>query len=311
LLQLVDHRVHAEVTQQFDLSLSGGSSDPDGQILESRIVTALQMATEKQTEAWEHSVLTAGRSWSDSVQSTYDHIDQELNQSIDFSVSRLAKSLEEAIDRADLSMSHRWEQWQVMLSENARQIAKTQGELVAQTKVLCQLMEKQEAITSSWEKPATPVISAVSQIQPQEGIATADQTQGGKPTVPEQVTETKKQPEIPLQKQAQPVVPSSTPDPSLRAPSAPREKTSARKFGSQKVAQFHSQGMTSVQLDKLRLQLDQQVILPFASAKDRSNGLSAGSVPSANSVTPPSPASHSNEHSMPAPVIVPFIRKAA
>jgi hypothetical protein len=61
---------------------------------------------------------------------------------LDESVTSLSKYLSNAIEKADQSMSHRWEQWQVLLSDNARSMSGHQTHLAEQTNLIHQMLEK-------------------------------------------------------------------------------------------------------------------------------------------------------------------------
>jgi biopolymer transport protein ExbB/TolQ len=316
LLQLVDYRVHYEITQQFDLSIPSNTLESPDRDLGHRLVAAIELASEKQTSAWERSVMTVGRNWTDAVQSGYQHLDQDLNEAIDFSVSRLARSLEEAIDRADLSMSHRWEQWQVMLSENARQIAKNQGELIAQTQALCHLIEKQGVISSTWDSPAIPAVAAVCQIQQKGSGSVFSQAIADESNRQPGVLDPSRNREGESLGKAREKNDSGSAD--FLAKSQIRREallppTLEENFRPLKLDRFRKPAMTSVPPETLKSEADRQIILPFETAKatSRSSDTNAvlGKSEPEGKIAPQS--SLAEVDGIPDPLIVPFIRKVA
>lgn len=320
LLQVVDQRVHYEITQQFDLSVPEGSSKLSDSDLENRIVAAVESAAEKQVSAWEQSVLTVGRHWSDAVQSGSQQLDRELNDAIDFSVSRLARSLEEAIDRADLSMSHRWEQWQVMLSENARLIAKNQGELIAQTQALCHLVDKQGEPSSAWDQPVVASVSGVGPAHPQEERLVFNQAVAGESifqSAADDPLQEKMQEEIQeamdSAKNQDPLWPREFPAGATRERETALRSRLIENFKPLKPASFRKPSKGSNLLGKFQAEGEGAVVLSFNAAKERpaSPAVTPFPDPSEHGIEPNTPTSPTNSDLIPDPVIVPFIRKAA
>jgi hypothetical protein len=139
LLQLVDQRARAEISGQFDLSATAALPQ---EAIGVEIVAALKQSVQVQTETWRTTLLAAKSAWTSSLSDVNGQIQGELSASIDQSVTNLAKYLSEAIEKADLSMSHRWEQWQVLLSDNARQMSTHQSHLAEQTGLIHKLLRQ-------------------------------------------------------------------------------------------------------------------------------------------------------------------------
>lgn len=113
LLRLVDQRARSEISRHYELTASGGfDSQP--------VIEAIQSVVVDQTEIWRASIRKAEQAWSASLTQTSDLVRSNMSQSLDENIAALAHYLGEAIEKADLSISHRWSQWQVCLSENAR-----------------------------------------------------------------------------------------------------------------------------------------------------------------------------------------------
>lgn len=142
LLVLVDQRSKAEMAAQFDMTIEEKTGFEH---LASEVVSANRETAEQQTEIWRKSIHAAERAWVNTLTQANSKVQEGLSESLDENVSSLAHYLGEAIDRADHAMSHRWEQWQVTLSDNARQMEAQQKRLSQQTEVVTELMEEIKA----------------------------------------------------------------------------------------------------------------------------------------------------------------------
>lgn len=138
LLVLVDLRAKQEVNSQFDMTVSTTAA-----VYENIAVDFLNASREsigQQTENWRKTIHTAQAAWVSSLGNVNDQVENQLSVALDESVSNLAQRLGEAIDKADTSMSLRWKQWQVTLSENARLMATYQEQLANQTRLIHQML---------------------------------------------------------------------------------------------------------------------------------------------------------------------------
>jgi hypothetical protein len=99
-----------------------------------------------QTDAWKTTVQSAQQSWTSSVQQTNDQVRSQLVESIQNTMQQLTQGLDGSLSRADDCMTRRWEQWQVLLSNNARLMSQHQQELVSQTQALQQLTQHSQTI---------------------------------------------------------------------------------------------------------------------------------------------------------------------
>lgn len=133
LLLLVDHRAKFEIASQFDLTQTTSAS---AEQLTANILQASRESVERQTEIWTKSVRAAEKAWAASLTQVNEQVQSNLSQSLDENVANLAHYLGEAIGRADDAMSHRWQQWQVTLSDNARRLDEHQQRLCEQTQFI-------------------------------------------------------------------------------------------------------------------------------------------------------------------------------
>ena len=139
LLELVDQRARSEIERNFDLTAIAATGNSGGDM-----VAAVRALSQEQTDLWRSSIESAQQAWTATLTQTSDVVRDGLSVSIEENVAALAHYLGEAIERADLSMSHRWEQWQVTLSENARMMEKHQIHLARQANMLESMVDNVE-----------------------------------------------------------------------------------------------------------------------------------------------------------------------
>ena len=128
-------------------------------------------------------------------------VQENLTVALDESVGELAYYLGEAIHKADDSMTQRWEQWQVTLSENARQLAGSQSRLADHTQQIQEVIQQIPEMTSQIAEVQETLMARQldepaqqNQMQPESIVA--EETQILKfeatPPVPEVVEEVQK-----------------------------------------------------------------------------------------------------------------------
>ena len=130
LLSIVDTRVHAEVNRSFDLTTTDNESMAT---FSEQFLEASKQAAINQTKVWKHSIESAEKAWASTLTDTNANVQDNLTDALGQNVSKLASQLTAAIDRADNAMSHRWQQWQVTLSDNCRLLTEHQKQLAEQT----------------------------------------------------------------------------------------------------------------------------------------------------------------------------------
>ena len=148
LLQLVNESATRQVTLQF---ASDAQIDPQANALERigrTILATSHQLVHQQAEIWNETIRAAESTWRKSVNQANDTVGQNLEQSVEHAVESLNQSLGNSIERADESMSKRWEQWQVALSDNARNLATGQVELQKQTTLLEQVLSQLNNVES-------------------------------------------------------------------------------------------------------------------------------------------------------------------
>ena len=138
LLELVDQRAKQEVNANFDMTVS--QAQPTYENVAHKFLNASQRSIEEQTSHWQKTIQAAHATWLESQENLKDRLNQQLVDSIQQSVEKLTLGLTNSIDKADESMSHRWSQWQVTLSDNARLMSDYQGKLAQQAELMGELL---------------------------------------------------------------------------------------------------------------------------------------------------------------------------
>ncbi|MEM9413210.1 MAG: MotA/TolQ/ExbB proton channel family protein, partial [Planctomycetota bacterium] len=108
-------------------------SDPQSRTVEKigrSVLATSHNLVKQQAEQWQKSMSSADAMWQTSVKSIGEQVQRNLSESLRLANVELADSISRAIDDADDSMAKRWEQWQVLLSENARQLNESQNQLL-------------------------------------------------------------------------------------------------------------------------------------------------------------------------------------
>ena len=130
LLSIVDTRVHAEVNRNFDLT---STDDVAMRTFSEQFLETSKEAAINQTKLWKHSIESAQKAWSSTLTDTNASVQNNLTEALSQNTLQLTNQLTTAIDRADHAMAHRWQQWQVMLSDNCRLLTEHQKQIADQT----------------------------------------------------------------------------------------------------------------------------------------------------------------------------------
>ena len=147
LLTRVSHRASQELSLHWQVN--NHAKDQYVKTVErigEKVLQSTEQLVEKQVKLWRTSISAAESAWIESVNGAQANIRESLQQTLDESTSQLGERLCQAIRQSEQATEHRWEQWQVTLSENARVLASHLDRLSEQTVVLleqAQLQEKQ------------------------------------------------------------------------------------------------------------------------------------------------------------------------
>jgi len=142
LLSLVDQRSRSEIFHQFESASGSGTDEESVERLGQHLLLATREMMMAQTDIWKKTIQSAEQAWTSSLTETSDRVRVNWSESVESTVAKLTEGIDRSVVRADQSMSRRWKQWQVMLSDNARLMNQQQQELAAQTTALQSLVGK-------------------------------------------------------------------------------------------------------------------------------------------------------------------------
>ncbi len=150
LLGLIDRAVND--------SLQGVLSDDDSKpqdiyrvedtvrLMAQHFLTAVESLVEKQASLWQQSLLEAQDQWRQNVTQSTESARQMLTASLDETLNRHVHQFEQAQSSGAAQLDARYQQWQTTLSEQARAIHGHHAQLLQQTSLLTELVEKGEQL---------------------------------------------------------------------------------------------------------------------------------------------------------------------
>lgn len=142
LLAIVDSRANEEMTGRFQQL--GGGSDPSVKTIQrlgQAVVESTEKLVERQSTLWESSIDAAQQKWTQMSHASGEQLQAALATAINAALERYTDRMTQAEQRAAEQLRHRWEQWQVALSENARILHSQQQEIAKQGEVMKQVVE--------------------------------------------------------------------------------------------------------------------------------------------------------------------------
>lgn len=142
LLAVVDERASGELLVRFPDAVA--ESDPHlaaVQRMSAAVLKTTEQLVRDQTEHWKRTMEGAGGQLQGLLESFGRSVQAALTESLAASVRSLAESLAKAERETDERLRARWEQWQTVLSDNARLLHSQQGELARQGALMAQVLE--------------------------------------------------------------------------------------------------------------------------------------------------------------------------
>lgn len=137
LLTQVETQANEDLLSYFPTSAS--AKDPVSRSIErsgKAVLEAVHSLVEKQSHLWETSLLSAQTQWGEAAEQTATTVHQELSEAVRESINEWQKCHASIAEDAEQRWQKRWEQLQLSLTENARQMHAQQQELVRHTEVL-------------------------------------------------------------------------------------------------------------------------------------------------------------------------------
>ena len=142
LLSIVDRRMNEELVGRFETM--GGSRDPHLASIHHMAQEVIQSSDKlvvRQTQLWQQALDVAQQQWIDAADTSTQQMQSALSAALEHSLGvfadRLSQTEQDSADQA----RQRWEQWQTVLSNNARMLQAQQQELVKQGEVMARVVE--------------------------------------------------------------------------------------------------------------------------------------------------------------------------
>jgi biopolymer transport protein ExbB/TolQ len=139
LLSAVDHRASDELIGRFELN--GLSSDPNIQMMQRMsqgILKSTEQLVQRQADLWQQSIAAAHDQWTRVSRSSTEQMQTALGAALNQSLGQLASQLAKCEQNSTEQLAQRWEQWQTVLSQNARLLHAQQQEMVKQSELMTQ-----------------------------------------------------------------------------------------------------------------------------------------------------------------------------
>ena len=142
LLGEVDARVTHELATRFEVV--GSSSDPQVQAMHrmaQQMLKATEQLVQRQAEIRQVTIKAAHQQWQKITSASAEQLQQGLAASLDRSLAQHAATMAKIEQTASENVQHRWEQWQTVLSENARLLHAQQQELTRQGELMTKAIQ--------------------------------------------------------------------------------------------------------------------------------------------------------------------------
>jgi len=137
LLSVVDRKANDQLAGRFQQV--GASKDPllgSVQRMGEMVMENMYELVCRQTELWQASMVNAEQRWTNLSENTGSQLQSALSSSLSESLEKHAQSLAEIERNSTEHCQHRWEQWQTVLSDNARMLRGQQAEMIRHGEVL-------------------------------------------------------------------------------------------------------------------------------------------------------------------------------
>jgi len=148
VLAAVDQRTTHDLLGRFEVV--GTSSDPQVQQIQrmtQAVLKSSEQLVERQAQIWQATISAAHQHWETLSQSTGSQIQAALTASLDASLQNHALTLGKVEHAAADQFSRRFEQWQTVLSDNARIMHAQQQELVRQGEMMTEVVRATGDVT--------------------------------------------------------------------------------------------------------------------------------------------------------------------
>lgn len=114
--------------------------------LSTELVSAVQKIVEQQAELWKQTIQAAHLQWASLTGAAGDQIQQALGESIRDAMETHAQRMSEVQREGAEQLESRWQQWQIVLSDQTRAIHGQQKEMAKQAELLQKLVHSGDAL---------------------------------------------------------------------------------------------------------------------------------------------------------------------
>ena len=149
LLEVVSRRTNEELLPLYQ---KNHFVDPQARAVEQigrSVLASSNQLVRQQTEQWQAAMGAAEDAWKRSVSEASVVVQSSLTAALREVHKEMADAITCGIERADNSMAKRWEQWQVLLSDNARKIGDCQTQVLTQIEMIKELITKLESTSGA------------------------------------------------------------------------------------------------------------------------------------------------------------------
>lgn len=164
ILQEIDEIAEQQVLDTF--SSASPDRDPVARSIQ-KMGQALLKATfslvEHQHELWNDSLVSAQDAWITATENAKIQSDGHLKEILDAAGDGLAMKLAGALEEADTHLRHRWQQWQVSLSENTRELAAYQENAASHLDMLQKFFDSASDLSQQQRSKVDQLTSNLSQ----------------------------------------------------------------------------------------------------------------------------------------------------
>jgi hypothetical protein len=149
LLEIVNRRAHDELTPLYENGTFLDSQTRAVERIGRSVIATSHQLVQQHAEQWQTSMRAAEEHWTSTIGDVSQSVRESLVDALRWANGELAESIGASIDRADAAMSSRWESWQSILMDQARQLSANHGQIARQIEMLEQLMHKLDSIAGA------------------------------------------------------------------------------------------------------------------------------------------------------------------
>lgn len=142
LLSAVDARAAEELVGRFEQL--GGGNDPylsSIQHMNLEVLKSTEQLVQRQSQLWETTINAAHEKWDSLSNSSGEKLLSSLSATMDQTLDRHARHMAQVDQNSAEQLRTRWEQWQMVLSDNARTMHSQQKEMVRQGEIMSKVVQ--------------------------------------------------------------------------------------------------------------------------------------------------------------------------